>query len=206
MADLHDSTAYQIFGGGDPPKGTGLNDIASQDSEYTRQLLAQLAQYNQQYGQAFQDQTRVANGYDAVINGTAPSVAQTQLQQGVGQIAAQQQAQASGATGQNAAIARIAAMQNTGAAQAQANQAAAVQRAAEIDAARRAKAGIAAQQAGEAGSMYGANLSGAVGFSAPAVTAAGQAAAIKQKEDEATRQFWSNIVKSTGSAMATGAA
>jgi hypothetical protein len=184
---------------------SSLQQLSDQDQENQRRLLQQLALYNQQYNDAYQRQSAASRGFDSVINGTAPSVAQTQLQQGVGQIAQQQLAQASGATGQNAAIARIAAMQNTGAAQAQANQAAAVQRAMEIDQARRAKAAISGQQAGEAGSMYGANLSGAVGFSSPAVTASGQDAAIKQKEEEANRAFWSNIIKAGGSAIAAGA-
>lgn len=206
MAGLLENTGNQLFGGGGPPPGTSLNDLAGQDSDAQRRLLAMLAQYNQQYNQAFQAQSNVARGYDAVIAGTAPSVAQGQLQQGVGQIAQQQQAQASGATGTNAAIARVAAMQNTAQAQTAANQQAAMLRATETDQARRAQAGIAAQQAGEAGGMYATNVSGATGFAAPAGAAASSAASIKQKEDEATRAFWANMVKSVGSAAAAGGA
>lgn len=202
MAGLLDNTAYQVFGGGGPPSGAGLNELTVQDSDYSRRLMAQLAQYNQQYLAARNSQSNVARGYDAVIAGTAPSVAQGQLQQGVGEIRQQQDSQASGATGTNAAIARIAAMNNTSQAQAQANQHAALVRAAEVDQARRAQAGIAAQQAGEAGSMYGASLSGSVGFANPAVTGAGAERTAQQKEDEATRAFWSNIIGSVGQAAA----
>lgn len=206
MADALGTYLNSVQAGPRDKATPALTQLSTQDQEMSRRLMAQLALYNQQYNQAYQQQGAVSRGYDAVINGTAPSVAQTQLQQGVGQIAQQQQAQASGATGENAAIARIAAMQNTGTAQAQANQAAAVQRAIEIDQARKAQAGIAAQQAGEAGSMYGANLSGAVGFSSPAVTGAGAERTAQQKEDEATKAFWSNLIKAGGSAIAAGAA
>lgn len=187
------------------PAQSNLLGQSQQDAAASQHLLSVLAQYNQQYNQAFQRQTQVARGYDAVIAGTAPSVAQAQLQEGVGQIGQEQQAQASGATGTNAAIARIAAMNNTGQAQATANQHAALVRATEVDQARRAQAGIAGQQAGEAGSMYGANLSGAVGFASPAVTAAGAERTAQQKEDEATKAFWSNLIKSAGSAIAGAA-
>lgn len=196
---------YDFTGSGNTtPAQANLTGIADQDADATRQLLTQLAQYNQQYGEAFRRQSDAGRGYDAVIAGTAPSVAQAQLQQGVGQIAQQQQAQASGATGQNAAIARVAAMQNTGAAQAEANQHAALIRATEVAQARQQQAAIYGQQAGEAGGMYGTNVSGAAGFAAPAAAAAGAERKAEQDELAANRAFWSNLIGSVGKAAAAG--
>lgn len=188
-----------------PTPGT-TPGVSAEDQENSRQLMAMLAQYNQQYNQAFADQSRAAAGYGAVINGTAPSVAQGQLTQGLGAIQQAQQSAASGASGQNATIARIAAMQNTGQAQAQANQAAAIQRAAEIAQARDAQAKIYAQQAGQAGAMYGQNLTGAVGFAGPAAQTSIAADALKQKQFEQNRDFWANIMQSVGKGMMSGAA
>lgn len=202
---LQNLPAHSYLGGGSGGSAS-LTSLSTQDQDQSQRLLAQLAQYNQLFNQAYARQAQVARGYDSVIAGTAPSVAQNQLGQGLGQIAAQQQSQASGATGTNAAIARIAAMQNTGQAQAQANQQAAMIRAQEVAQARAAQAGIAGQQAGEAGSMYGANLSGAASLANPAVAAAGAERTAQQKEDEATKQFYANLIKAGGSAIASAAA
>jgi len=163
----------------------------------SQDFLQKLQAYNQQFNGAFADQDAAARGYGDVIAGGTPSVAQAQLVQGLGSIQQGQQAAASGATGQNAAIARIAAMQTTGQAQAQANQQAALLRAQEIAQARAAQAQIYGQQADEA-------QHGAIGFAAPTAQLTMSAQAAAQKEFEDNRNFWANLMQSGGRALVGG--
>src|SRR4029077_8039335 len=121
--------------------------------------------------------------------------AAAQLQQGVGNIAAQQQAQASGATGVNAALARYGAMQNTGQAQAQANQQAAIARAMEQAQAREAYNNLLAHQAGAANTASGVALSGAGEAGRNAVSAESTNEQERNKIAASNLDFWSNLVR-----------
>ena len=177
-----------------------LNQLTARDVGVSNDLLSQLSNYNRIYNQANGGQTKLVGQLDQVINGTAPSVAQTQLTQNTDQIAKQQQSQASGATGVNAAIARYAAMQNTAAAQQKANQDAALLRANEVAQARQEKAGVLGAQAGEATNLYGANLSGAGNFSGEAGSTQGNQASIDQQRDTANKQLIGNLVGAGGTA------
>lgn len=113
-------------------------------AEQARQQAIQAQAMQQRFGQYLQ----------AVMNGTAPSMAQLQLQQGLGTIASQQQSMASGVSGPGAALARYGAAINTGAAQTATNQAAAIARAKELADARAAYGANAAAIAGGATNLY----------------------------------------------------
>ncbi len=133
-----------------------LQDYAKQqlEAEHLRQREAQAAAAQARYGQYLQ----------AVMNGTAPSMAQLQLQQGMGAIAQQQQSMAAGIGGPGQALARYGAAVNTGDAQAQMNQAAALARAKELADARAAYgANATAQQQGSAG-MFNNTSQNALGL------------------------------------------
>jgi hypothetical protein len=106
-------------------------------------------------------QQQLVNSLGQVVAGTAPSVAQNQLTQGLGAIQAGQQSAAAGASGQNGALANMNAAQNMQAAQVQANQQAALIRAQEVAQARAQQAGVLANIGGEAGQSQGQNLQAA---------------------------------------------
>jgi len=114
-------------------------------AEQAKQQALQAAAMQQRFGQYLQ----------AVMNGTAPSMAQLQLQQGLGAISAQQQSMAAGIGGAGGALARYGAAINTGNAQTGANQAAALARAKELADARAAYGANATAIAAGAQNMYG---------------------------------------------------
>jgi hypothetical protein len=140
----------------DPTTGTSYTDPMGQSVVTNPNVAQQVATNVQrsgvllnQFGQAFAGQTGLADSLRGTIAGTTPSVAQTQLQLGLGGIADQQLAQAAGASGENAAMARLAAMNNTARAGIGANQAAALTRAQEVADAQRGLAGVLGAQANE---------------------------------------------------------
>lgn len=114
-------------------------------AEKAKQMAMQAAAAQQRYGQYLQ----------AVMNGTAPSMAQLQLQQGLGAIAQQQQSMAAGIGGPGQALARYGAAVNTGNAQTAMNQAAAMARAKELADARAAYGSNATAMAAGAQNLYG---------------------------------------------------
>jgi hypothetical protein len=185
------------------PANPALAAQASRNLGISNQLLSGLAQPSQQYQGAQQSETDLANSLKGVIAGTAPSVAQGQLTQGVGQARSAAESIASGAGGTNAALARMQAVQSTGDAAAQANQSASLVRAGETAAARGQLGQVLGQQAGQAIGMYGTNLSGALGASGQAAGAEGTAEQIQAQKDAQTRQLIANLVAGGGSAAAT---
>ncbi len=149
-----------------------LQDYARQQAEAQklREREAQAAAAQARYGQYLQ----------AVMNGTAPSMAQLQLQQGMGAIAQQQQSMAAGIGGPGQALARYGAAVNTGDAQAQMNQAAALARAKETQDARLAYGANAAAQQQAASGMFGQTSSNALNL---AGVASGQGLAQTQQAE-----------------------
>jgi hypothetical protein len=128
-----------------------LEQVQAQEAR-RREAQAYAAQQN--YGQYLQ----------AVMNGTAPSMAQLQLQQGLGAIAQQQQSMAAGIGGPGQALARYGAAVNTGNAQTAMNQAAAMARAKEIADARTAYGANAAGMQQASANMYNSGSQNALGY------------------------------------------
>jgi hypothetical protein len=190
---------------GQQPANPALGAQASRNLGISNQLLAQLGPNAQQYQTAQAGQTAAATSLGGVIAGTSPTASGTSLAQGLSQAQQAAQSQASGATGTNAALARMTAIQTGGDLSAATNEAGAVARANEVTGARGLQAQILGQQAGEAAGMYGTNLSGGLTASGQAVGAEGTAEQIQAQKDAATKQLIANLVAGGGSALAMGA-
>lgn len=188
---------------GAQPANPALGAQAARNLGISNQLLSGLAAPAAQYGEAQQGQTDLLGRLKSVEAGTAPSVAQGQLTQGVGQIHQAADSMASGASGTNAALARMQAIQTTGEAGAQANQSSALVRAGESAAARGAEGAVLGQKAGEAIGMYGTNLSGVLGASGQAASAENNAEQMQAQKDAQTRQLIANLVAGGGAAATT---
>ncbi len=182
-----------------------LTQATSEDRRRSDEFFRQLAKLQLDYQQQQSAQAATTRGLDRTINGTGPSVAGTQLQQGLGQTQAAIGAQTSGATGQNAGTAQYGAIQALAAAQAKQQQDAALMRAKEVEDAIKAKGGILAQEAQATGNMAGINAIGATGLSGQSTTAAGGVVGANEKETEARRAFIANLVNGLGSATMTAA-
>lgn len=94
-------------------------------------FFGQVPGFDQREAGAYQQQQDLAGALTQMVSGNGPTVAGNQLAIGQQQAAEQQLAQAAGASGNNAALARMAAMGNTEQLQSQTNQQAALQRAQE---------------------------------------------------------------------------
>ncbi len=197
------------------PSGTQLSTDPSLNAQVQRnlgisnQLYNSLGQYGQGFQQAQTGQNQLGSYLQQVINGSTPSAANNQLQQGLGQIQSGINSQVSGATGNNAALARYGGEQAYGQAAAQANQSAALNRTQEVNAAEAAKGQLYGQQAAENAQMFGTSLNGAGQASGQAVSAEQTQAQIDQKNREMWMQFISNGLGAAGgigARIATGGA
>jgi hypothetical protein len=196
-------TTGSIFEGPNlsPLTGAVANDRARADEFYR-----QLAKLQQDYQQQLAAQSALTRGLDRTIAGTAPSVAGTQLQQGLGQTRNAISAQASGASGQNAAMANYGAVQALAQAQAKQQQDAALLRAKEVSDAQALKANVLNQQQGATGVQSGQATAGATGLSGQENTSAGNLAAQNAAEVASNRALFSNLVSGVGNAAVAGGA
>ena len=207
-----DGATGQVY---NDPTGTQLSTDPSLNSQVQRnlgisnQLYSSLGQYGQGFQQAQTGQNQLGSYLTQVINGSAPSAAQGQLQQGLGQIQSGINSQVSGATGNNAALARYGGQQAYGQAAAQTNQAAALQRTQEVNAAEAAKGQLYGQQAAQNAQMFGTSLSGANQAGATANSGEQTQAQIDQQNKQMWLNFVSNLAGAAGGAgakFATGGA
>jgi hypothetical protein len=134
----------------DPTSGKTYTDAAGTQLVTNPNVAQQVAQNIQRANSLFtsstQGQNQLIGDLNNVINGSAPSVAQNQLGQGVDNIAKSANAMAAGHTGENAALAHIQAMRSAADAQAKANQDAAMLRAQETAQARAQLGNVLGQQ------------------------------------------------------------
>lgn len=183
-----------------------LAQQAARNIAISNQLLNKLGGSDATYGQAVQGQQGLVGDLDSVISGQGPSVAMAGLAQGMGDIARQQQSQASGLSGQNAASARQQAMQNTAMAQAKANQDAALIRAGEIARAREAKANVLSQISSGSTQRYGVDVAGGLNASQQAGAATGTERTLASKEQQSKNQLGGSVLNGLGSAITNYAA
>lgn len=181
----------------------GLISQAKRNLAVSHGLLGQLAGYGTQFTQAVGGENELARHLGDVIAGRAPSVAEAQLEQGLGQIRQAADSEASGTSGNNAALARIQAIQTGGAATANANQTATLLRAQEVADAERNQGAVLGNVAGQSANMYGTNLSGAANFSGQAGNEAGEQAQIDAQKAAANRQLVANLLAAGGATAAT---
>lgn len=189
-----------LFGGADI---SPLTNATAEDRRRADEFYRQLAYLQQQYQQQLAAQSATARALDRTISGTGLSVAGTQLQQGLNQTGAAVNAQASGASGQNAGVASYGAIQALAAAQAKAQQDAALLRAKEVEEAIKTKAGILNQQQQATGHMAGIDASSGTDLSGQATTAAGGVVKANEEETAAERAFVANMLNGLGSSMIT---
>lgn len=189
-----------LFSGGNQ---SVLDQTTAEDQLRAQQLYQKLAQLQSQYEQTRGQQQTLGTALDRTIAGTAPSVAQNQLQQGLGQVRQQAESEASGTTGQNSALARYAAIMAGGNAAAETNQAAAGLRAQEVAAAEAAKGNLLNQEQGATSSLYAPTSSASVGESGQATTGASNEAGINQTNAGQERQLAANLVQAGGTAVAS---
>jgi hypothetical protein len=173
-----------------------------------RAFLDQLGTFRQQQQQAFAGQTGLADSLRGTIAGAGPSVAQNQLIQGLGSISADQMSQAAGASGNNAALARMNAMNNTAKAETAYNQAQGLVRANEVAHAQDALANVLGAQANEGLGGYG--TAGGLGATFAGLAEKGQAtqqgmdAAAKAANAKANQQWITGLAKAGGDALSGG--
>jgi Chaperone of endosialidase len=151
-----------------PVSDPSLATQAARNLATSGQFLQGLGQYGQQYDATLASENSLGAHLNAQINGTAPSVAQGQLEQGLAQISQQQLAQASGATGTSGALARSDAMRNTGMAQATENQQAGAARATEVANAENAEGNLLNNEAGQVNAAKTTDIGGAENFATDA--------------------------------------
>jgi len=148
---------------------TAATQVAGANATAT-QILAGLPADQLQQRQALDAQKGQVASIDQTIAGTAPSVAQNQLTQSLGQINRNVMSQAAGAGGQNAFAARRAAMQTIGANDIAAAQGAATTRAGEVATAQGLKASVLNSLAGNANTQTGQTLDAGENFTNQALT------------------------------------
>jgi hypothetical protein len=157
-------------------------------------VFQQLPQAQAQQQQGFAGQTQLAGQLGGVINGTAgPSVAQTQLGQGVGDIANSAESMAAGHTGESAALSHIQAMRTAGDAQAKANQDAGMLRAQETAAARQQLGSVLGAQATEGQANVNTTLGATNDAAALGQKGGAEAEGLNEKAGEAnaaTNKSW----------------
>lgn len=192
-------------GGQHPVQNPSLATQAARNISVSNNLMSKLSTYGNQYQQAFQGQTGLTQELQRTINGTGPSVAQGQLQEGLGQIRSAANSEAAGATGANAALARQNATLATGDAATKTNQDAAVLRAQEVAQAEQAKGQVLGSQAGESSGMYGTNLAGANAAAGLAGSEEGTLEGANQHATEQQNQLEFNLLNGAGTAAAKAA-
>lgn len=195
--------------GGQLSTDPSLNGQVQRNLGISNQLYNSLGQYGQGFQQAQTGQNQLGSYLQQVINGSAPSVASNQLQQGLGQIQSGINSQVSGATGNNAALARFGGQQAYGQAAAETNQAAAALRGAEVGQAQAQRGQLFGQQAQENANMFGQSLAGA----GQAAGTANSGAQTQAQIDQANKQAWMNFISNAlgaaggiGARFATGGA
>lgn len=194
-------TTGTIFEG---PNISPLTNATAEDRRRADEMYRYLAQLRQQFQQQQAAQSATTRSLDRTIAGTGPSIAGTQLQQGLDQTQSAISAQASGANGVNAGVANYGAIQALAQAHAKAQQDAALLRAREVEQAIQAKAGILGQQQNATNAMAG-NVTGAgTALSGQSTTAAGGVVQANTAEEAARRALAANMLQGVGQAAIAG--
>lgn len=190
-------------GGQHPVSDPSLATQATRNLAVSGQFLSQLGQYGQQYNATQANENALGAHLNATIAGTAPSVAQSQLEQGLSQIAAQQQSQASGATGEGGALARSNAAGNTADAQAATNAQIAGLRAQEVAGAEGAEGNLLKNQGDQALTASGNATTAAGNFSTLAGGEQGNNESLTQSGGKNQLTTLGTVASAAGSAVAT---
>lgn len=163
-------------------------------------FYGQVPSYDAREAAAYGGEGQTADYLNSIAHGMGPTVAGTQLAVGEDQAARQQLAQAAGASGNNAALARMVAMGNTGLLDANTNQAQALARAGEMTNAINQLAGVQGNMVGQSQAMGGQKLSAADTLNALAMSGEGgheqnvlDASKTNAAADNAANARWLNM-------------
>jgi hypothetical protein len=198
-----DNVTGQVYmdpGGEQLSTNPDLNSQAQRNMQIANRLFANYGADQARYRQVFSDQAELARGLDRVIRGSAPSVAEMQLQEGVEAGRRSAESMAAGATGANAPLARYAAITSAGDQAAEANAAGARARVEEVANATRTKAGVLGQMGTEANQSGAINVQGATAAGQTAEHATEKQAEIDQREREKWMNFTANLINAGGNA------
>ena len=165
-------------------------------------LMQQARQLAAQRQQTFAGQNQLATTLqNTITNPNAPSVALSQLGQGFNQLAGTQMGAAAGATGENAAMARRSALQNTAGAQVGLNAQQAGVRAQEVANAQTGLASLYGTQLGGENTAAGNDISGANNYANTNMTGQTTIANNNEKAAEANAKQNSSLLGTIGSAF-----
>jgi len=184
-------TTFVDPGGQQPVTDPNVAQQVAQNFNTSRQFLTRLGNVQGQEGQ-------LAGNLQSLLTGNAPSMAQSQVQQGMNSIAQQQLSNAAGVSGAGSPLAQLLANRNTANAQIQANNAGGLARAQELTGARNTLAGLL-------GGMANQNLGAATDYSQLAATGqAGQQglnAATDKNNQDFNLSFLKGVTGAAGSAL-----
>lgn len=182
--------------------GNALNQAAG--------FYGQVPGYDQREQAAYGQEGALAGRLNGIVNGTGPTVAGTQLAVGMDQAQRSQLAQAAGASGNGAALARMTAAGNTGQLQAQTNQQQAVARAGEETNAINSLAGLTGNMEGQSAAAAGQKIGAGQALTSMAMGGEGQhesdvlnASKANAAADAASKARWLNMASSAVSSGAS---
>lgn len=209
----YDPTTGRTFtdqSGTTPVTNPNIAQQVAANFQQAQALRALAGQSRAQQNQVFGQQTQLVDNLNTTIHDpNASSVARTQLQQGLGQIANQQLSAAAGVGGQNAFLARRNALNNIANATAKANEASGLARAAEVQGAQNTLAGVLNSQGAGARDMYKTDTGAAGDYSRLALEGQKGQQGMDQAADEATRKnrqtFSMGVIKGLGDEATAGA-
>jgi hypothetical protein len=158
--DVTTGTIYQSPYGGNVITDPNVAQQVARNFGTSQEIIKGLATARTTGAQALSGQNGLVQDYQSTINGSAPSVAQNQLTQNLGNIQRTQMALASGTGGANAFAAKRAAAANISTGQLSADQAAATLRAQEVNAARTGQGQVLQSIAGNANDQAGQSIAG----------------------------------------------
>lgn len=190
--------------GQNPVKDPSLATQAARNLAVSNQFLSSLGQYGQQFNGAMAQQNSLAGDLNKTIAGTAPSVARAQLEQGLSQIVQDQNSAASGATGEDAALARQNAMHNIGNAEAATNAQTAGLRAQEVQGAEQQLGNVLGAEAGESAGMYGTGVNASLNASGQAGTEQGNRESLVQSGGKNQLTTLGSVAGALGAAGTAG--
>lgn len=155
--DPSNGTTFMDANGTVPVTDPNVAQQVAQNFTASRQFLTRLGNVQGQEGQ-------LAGNLQSLLTGGAPSMAQSQVQQGMNNIAQQQMSNAAGVSGPGGPLAQLLASRNTANAQIQANAAGGIARADELTGARNSLAqllgGMGSQDLQAGGTLAGLAASG----------------------------------------------
>lgn len=202
FVDPATGTSYTDASGGTPVAAPNVAQQVAQAGANGQNFINRIGTQDQRSGAGYALQTGLAGDLNEVIhNPNAPSVAQQQLNQSLGNIDRQQLAGTAGVSGPNAAAARQSAFRNIGNLDLQAAGQAALLRANEVANARNALGGVAQNISGNAATSTGQDIGAATDYSQQAMQGASGNQQAAQQAHTANGALITGLANGAGGAL-----